>query len=459
MARFSMEWFRKQEELKKQKEAEQSKLDSTKKDETPEVEYTAPTESTLETSAKSSYFKFHKNKNIKKNTHYFLVEELLVTRASNADTQRLNMFSNHINQHVHLKNPEIPKVFTNFEDQIGEYSIAYKKAKEDFTIVKKIVKNQFNYDLIIQYKRSKVYDIIHFREAKNITEDYGYKLNDCIPDAKEGDSVKEGQYIYKSDNYDDDGNYRYGVNLKAIYRPWKNLTYEDGVVISESAAAKLTSYKVEKTRLSINGNDVLLNLYGTDKQYKSFPKVGDHIDGRVLVASRRRDKRTTLYDFQASKMHEIDPVNDSVIYTGGGTVVDINIYNNIPLEVRRKKTDEFNKEILVELENQYRYWKEMRDALEEIIPCKILSEKEQSDEKSEFGHVIKHPRPKSENPVKYTDELDYYWKLAHENTDEKILWRYDGKSFDNIKIEFTILKENPLTTGCKVTGRYGLRYC
>ena len=28
--------------------------------------------------------------------------------------------------------------------------------------------------------------------------------------------------------------------------------------------------------------------------------------------------------------------------------------------------------------------------------------------------------------------------------------------FDNIKIEFTILKENPLTTGCKVTGRLNL---
>lgn len=205
---------------------------------------------------------------------------------------------------------------------------------------------------------------------------------------------------------------------------------------------------------SINGNDVLLNLYGTDKHYKSFPKVGDHIDNRVLVASRRRDKRTTLYDFQASKMHEIDPVNDSVIYTGGGTVVDINIYNNIPLEVMRKKTDEFNKEILVELENQYRYWKEMADALEQIIPCKVLSEKEQVEEKSDFGHIIKHPMPKEENPNKYTDELDYYWKLSHENIDEKILWRYDGKSFDNFKIEFTILKENPLTEGCKITGRY-----
>lgn len=228
-----------------------------------------------------------------------------------------------------------------------------------------------------------------------------------------------------------------------------------GIVISKSAAEKMVSYKVEKTMFSVNGNDVLLNLYGDEKNYKSFPKIGDHIDGRVLVVSRRRDKRTTLYDFQANKMREIDPVNDSVIYTGGGTVVDINVYNNIPIAELRKKTDEFNKEVLVEVENQYRYWHEMAEALEKIIPCKVLTEKEQSDERQEFGHVIKHPLPKDMNPNKYTDEVDYYWKLAHENIDEKINWRYDGKSFDNFKIEFVILKENPLMEGSKVTGRYG----
>ena len=61
---------------------------------------------------------------------------------------------------------------------------------------------------------------------------------------------------------------------------------------------KLTSYKVEKTMFSINTNDVLLNLYGDDVEYKSFPKVGEYIDSRVLVASRRRDKRSIMYDFQ-----------------------------------------------------------------------------------------------------------------------------------------------------------------
>jgi hypothetical protein len=126
----------------------------------------------------SEHYKFHKNKDTTKNPHYFMSEELLIPRANSTDTQRINMFANHINQFVHLANPEFPRVFTNFENQVGQYSIAYKKAEEDFDIISKIEKNMYNYDLIIQYKYSKKYDIIHFRRAVNITEDYGYELKD-----------------------------------------------------------------------------------------------------------------------------------------------------------------------------------------------------------------------------------------------------------------------------------------
>jgi hypothetical protein len=133
------------------------------------------------------------------------------------------MFANHINQFVHLKEPQYPKVFTNFENQVGEYSVAYKKAEDTFEVVKKIVKNQYNYDLIVRYKKNGKYDILHFNHARNITEDYGYALNDCLPDAEEGTVVPKGSWIYRSDNYDDDGNFMYGRNLKAVYMPWKRI--------------------------------------------------------------------------------------------------------------------------------------------------------------------------------------------------------------------------------------------
>lgn len=360
------------------------------------------------------------------------------------------MFANHINQFVHLKTPEYPRVFTNFENQVGEYSVAYKKASETFDVVAKIIKNEYNHDLIVRYKTG-VYDILHFNHAKNITEDYGYRINDCIPDVEAGDTIYKGDFIYKSDNYDEDGNFSIGVNLKALYIPWKNLTYEDGVVISESAAEKLKSFKVEQTTFSVNTNDILLNLYGDDSVYKSFPKVGDYINSKILVASRRRDKRTALYELQGSRMKDVDPANDEIIYTGGGKVVDIDIFSNKSLEELRKREDVFNKEILTIAENNMRYWKEMAEELEKIVPCRVLTEKEFKEERSEFGHVAKHPIERSKNPNKVTDELLYYWKLSHEYIDDRIQWRSDGKSFDNFKMKFTILKENPVTVGVKLT--------
>lgn len=346
-------------------------------------------------------------------------------------------------------------MFTNFEDQIGEYSVAYKRAEDNLEIINKIVKNEYNYDLIVRNKTTGVYDIIHYNKAHNITEDYGYAVNDCVGEKNVGDVIKKDDFIYKSDNYDDDGNFSYGVNLKAIWIAYKNLTYEDGVVISKSAAEKLKSYKVEKTMISVNGNDTLLNLYGSGTKYKSFPQVGDHIDSKILVASRRKEKRTSLYDLQLNRMSEIDPANDDITYTGGGTVVDIDVFSNVPLNEVRKRNDVFNQEILAVLENNMRYWKEMATALEAIIPCKVLTETEIKEERSDFGHSYKHSIAAADNKNKYTDELAYYWKLSHEIIDEKISWRDDGKAFDNFKIQFTILKENPLVPGSKLTGRYG----
>lgn len=39
----------------------------------------------------SDYYDFNKNSNVSENKHYFLSEELLVPRANNSDTQRLDI--------------------------------------------------------------------------------------------------------------------------------------------------------------------------------------------------------------------------------------------------------------------------------------------------------------------------------------------------------------------------------
>lgn len=418
-------------------------------------------------SDKQPYFKLHKN--LKDNPHYFMSEELLVPRCNNCDTQRINMFSNHINQFVHLKNPEVPKVFTRFENQIGDYSIAKKVATNDFRVIRKIVKNKFNYVLIIQYLNSGVYDVIEYKRAKNISEDYGYALNDYLgDDVTEETIVRKDEPIYMSDNYDSEGNFGYGVNLKAVFLPWNQLTYEDGIVISESAAKKLVSYKVEETMFSVNNNDILLNLYGNDESYISIPRVGDQIEDGILVASRRVDYKKSLYDLQSSQLKKIDNLSDDITFTAGGQIVDIEIYSNTPLDVMKEKSSNvFQKEVTALYEDQLRFYTELAEALEEIIPAVTVPSGKCPDsikkipyiDSSKFTKIngaIKVPKyNRKENSNKYTDQLGYLWKMAHEAINPNIKWRYDSKNFANMKIKITVLKESPISNGVKISGRYG----
>lgn len=392
----------------------------------------------------NSHYQFDENPN-PINKHYFLSEELLIPNANSTNSQRGNLFANHINQLVHLKYAEFPRVFTNFENQIGQYSISRKVADCDYEIVDKIIKNSCNYDLIVKTRNKEgfKYDIIQIRAARNITETYGYEIFDKVKDKKVGDKIYEGEEIYSCSLYDKYGNFGYGVNLKALYLPYKNRTYEDGVVISESAAKKLTSYKVEEIWVSLNKNDILINIYGVDENGnpKSFPRVGEKTKDRILCSRRRIDYKKALYDLQNEQLTEIDHNNDDIFYTVGGTVVDIDIFSNADFILPGEEGYEdsvyeqsvFTRELRELYEQEYQYYQKLFEVTSKII------------ERS------RNPK----NKITYSDDLAYAYVRSKEWIDPTIKWSYHGSEFEHVLLKFTILKEEPALMGSKITGRYG----
>jgi DNA-directed RNA polymerase subunit beta' len=84
-----------------------------------------------------------------------------------------------------------------------------------------------------------------------------FPLNDSksfmhsTPSVKVGDKVDRGQVIADS-NYTRDGHLALGTNLRVTYLPYKGYNFEDGIVISESAAKKLTSEHVHRKSLEID---------------------------------------------------------------------------------------------------------------------------------------------------------------------------------------------------------------
>lgn len=72
---------------------------------------------------------------------------------------------------------------------------------------------------------------------------------------KVGDTVRAGQLLGDS-NYTKDGTLALGINLNTAYIAYKGYNHEDGVVVSESGAEKLTSLHAHQKNISLQDNEV-----------------------------------------------------------------------------------------------------------------------------------------------------------------------------------------------------------
>jgi len=73
---------------------------------------------------------------------------------------------------------------------------------------------------------------------------------------KTGDKIKKGQSLADT-NYTKGGQLALGVNLNIAYIPYKGYNHEDGVVVSETCAKKLTSMHAHQKQIPISASDVL----------------------------------------------------------------------------------------------------------------------------------------------------------------------------------------------------------
>lgn len=84
-----------------------------------------------------------------------------------------------------------------------------------------------------------------------------FPLNDAktfihsTPIVKVGDTVKRGDVLADS-NFTRNGTLALGTNLRVTYLPYKGYNFEDGIVISESAAKKLTSEHMHRKSIEID---------------------------------------------------------------------------------------------------------------------------------------------------------------------------------------------------------------
>lgn len=368
-----------------------------------------------------------------------LLGKTALTFPSYNDAMRTNMFTTHLNQFLNLLNPDFPMVFTNVENIVGKNSTGYKKAKHDFTVYKKvskygdIVKNPHIYYLFIFDKKKKRFDVIKRKPIEeNLTENFAYEYdNSFIDNLKEGDSVDEGEVLYKSSSYDEHMDYCFGKNVTTMYSN-SSKTYEDSAFISERLRDQIISVEGEKIFIGLNDNDYLLNLYGEkgeitdsknpDEYYRPLPDIGTVVDGN-LIATRRLFKNQILYDFKQESLNEIHD-GDDVYYVNEGTeVIDYTFYvNNEDI-----KENMFNHQLNQYIRSQNKFYRELRKICEEIMA----------------------------SGYKYTNNIIYLYKRSIEMIENKKKWKEGDSAFSNMVIEVTIRKYSGLNIGQKISGRYG----
>jgi DNA-directed RNA polymerase subunit beta' len=166
-------------------------------------------------------------------------------------------------------------------------------------------------------------DSIHVRGGDGKTKKYdiydNFPLNqkallDSEPVVKVGDKVKNGQLLADT-NFTKGGSLSLGTNLRVGYMNYKGYNFEDGVVISESAARKMTSTHLHKKTVQ-EETDGILNLkrfrayypnaiteaMSTKLDEDGVVKVGQRVEPGDVVIAYLSKKELTSEDIALGKL-------------------------------------------------------------------------------------------------------------------------------------------------------------
>lgn len=343
--------------------------------------------------------------------HSFLGELLLQPFVNQTDGSRSMMFTSNIPQMLELDNPEKPLLFTRFENQIGEHSRGLKKTNCTFEVDMVIDRNGFEIYNLGYNVESDLIDVIVQQKSMTLTE--SYSIHNTIIPFEESSVIPKGTVYQYSNNFDEYGNLQYGINVKTAFLPYKGLTFEDAIVISESLQERMSHTYSHTVRISLNNNDVLTS---------GLPKVGDIITNGVLGIRRRISYVSGLAALSNSAFKE-ELIPDTV-FKCSGEVVDIKIFSNTTIE--KLAENEFNKEIVEQLSEQTHFYTQLKESLQPII--------------DEGG---------------YSDEVANLYLEACHFVDPDYTWTFENSEFDSLLIEIRVNKRAKVTKGSKISGRVG----
>ena len=225
----------------------------------------------------------------------------LIPCAESNDCARITMAAGQAKQAIPLKIKEMPAIQTGFES-------TFTNLLSDFFIKRSPVDGEvtdFNdLEVLIRDKNNKIHSIdkkpvlLKSGQGKN-----GLGIFDSV--VKKGQKVKVNEIVAEGSAIKN-GVISSGLNMLVAFMSWKGYNFEDGMVISESAAKRFTSLHLEEH-----------DVYLTEEDEVGFiSNIGDNVKkGDVLLTYS-----TTLYDTETLNHLRAD----------GGKIVNIEVFSNLP---------------------------------------------------------------------------------------------------------------------------------
>lgn len=255
-------------------------------------------------------------------------------------TQRGAMFSAHGAQAMVVEGAESPRILTGLESKVGEYELNPSARDQDIQIKEIIPKFKSNSGRGLAVNNpvlTVVYlgcddNKIGYVDIPSYTElgsGFGYinkKLNRHL--LMRDNFIEKDTKFMTAPNHDGDL-YNLGVNANVCYLPDWDVA-DDAFVISDRLQRKLRHTVINTIQLNLHIDDIPLNLYGDENDYKIFPDLGEIVrDDGCVVALRTHNASSLLTDITAESLRTLEPLHDEMhVAPPGAEIIDVQVYTN-----------------------------------------------------------------------------------------------------------------------------------
>lgn len=353
----------------------------------------------------------------------------LMTQQTHINASRMIMVGNQLSQMVSIKDPEQPLVPTGFENVLGSFSSMLDKTDQEYEVVAKFVKNDYNYILIGYDKKHRRFHAWKRVELEEHSEGFATRYNNNYIDSLEiGDVIPKDTMIQKSTNFDKYGNYCYGKNVNTVYLLSAQIL-EDGILAMNNVDNMMITTRADTQIISIGENELLLNWYGDDDHYQGIPRIGEKTRKDIIAVVRRVDNAKAPYTLKKKRLRYIERGSDRR-YFGKGRVIDIDIrYNGDEDHMPEAGANKMIRDLY---HQQQEYYHKLYDYMKDII-----------DDAENKGYT-------------YTDEFSMYCAEAFKYIDAMTYFTDSNDNvFGNMQIIVHLMDDEKLNVGSKLVGRSG----